>query len=304
MPCFKPLHGYMSASLTANGKRRVVFNKADGFSDKPMDVPCGQCIGCRIDKAQQWAIRCQHEAAFHEFNSFVTLTYDDEHLPADRSLDHTHFQLFMKRLRKKFTGLTIRYYMCGEYGDQNGRPHYHAILFGIDFADKKRHSGKADRTLYISETLSNLWGLGYCYIGSVTAQSAGYVARYVLKKVNGEAAQDHYRRLHPETGEVFWIRPEYACMSRNGGIGTRFFENYSSDLYPSDFTVVKGKKKPVPKFYDRKLEAVDPLLHKAIKTKRILRARKPKNRQNSTPERLAVREEVLASKILTLKRKL
>jgi len=302
MACFKPLHGYWGHSLTANGKRRVVFNKADAFVDKPMDVPCGQCIGCRIDKSKAWATRCMHEASQHQANSFVTFTYSPENLPADGSLNHRHFQLFMKRLRKKYGQITIRFYMCGEYGDQNGRPHYHAILFGIDFADKRKHSGKDDKILYVSDDLDSIWGLGHCFIGSVTNESAGYVARYVLKKVNGERADEHYRRINPETGEVYWLQPEYACMSRRGGIGTTWFKKYASDLYPSDFAVVKGKKQQVPRFYDKLLEKENPELHKTIKRKRIARANKPKAKANSTQQRLNVRAECLEAKTSLKKR--
>ena len=121
MACYTPLKGYRSTELTKNGKRKIVFNRNHGFADLPVTVPCGQCIGCRLERSRQWAIRCTHEASLWEKNCFITLTYNDENLPKDGSLDVTHFQKFMKRLRKKH-GAGIRFYHCGEYGDKFGFP--------------------------------------------------------------------------------------------------------------------------------------------------------------------------------------
>jgi hypothetical protein len=134
--CYKPLLGYRAAERNEQGKRPLVFNPSQGLVDMPIKVACGQCIGCRLERSRQWAIRCVHEASLHEHNSFITLTYNDENLPADGSLDVRHWQLFMKRLRKRH-GSGIRYFHCGEYGSKHRRPHYHACLFGLDFPDKK-----------------------------------------------------------------------------------------------------------------------------------------------------------------------
>lgn len=302
MPCFHPLHGYRARTVNASGKRSIVFNKKEGFSDLPVEVPCGACIGCRIDRSQQWAVRCMNEAQFHEFKCFVTLTYNNEHMPHGGSLLKSDFQKFMKRLRKKYTGMTIRYYMCGEYGDNLGRPHYHALLYGIDFPDKKRHSGTDEKTLYVSETLDKIWGLGFCTIGALTHQSAAYVARYVMKKITGERANEHYRYVIPSTGEIIWRLSEYNDMSRRPGIGSTFFKQFKSDLYPSDFTIVKGKKTPVPKYYDRQLEKENPNLLAQIKSKRIRKASTPKNKANNTWQRLEVRKTCLEARIKILKR--
>ena len=136
MPCYRPIKGYRSRRLNAEtGKRPVVFNPRDGFYDQPVDLPCGQCIGCRLERSRQWAIRCVHEASLHERNCFITLTYRDECLPTNGSLDLDAFQKFMKRLRRRF-GEGVRFFHCGEYGENFGRPHYHAILFNLDFSDK------------------------------------------------------------------------------------------------------------------------------------------------------------------------
>lgn len=243
-----------------------------------------------------------HEAKDHELKSFITLTYDDLHLPEDFSLDKTHFQLFMKRFRKKHGG-KIRYFMCGEYGDQTERPHYHAIIYGCDFPDKTKHSkGTQGHQLYKSKTLDELWGLGLTWIGDVTHESCGYVARYCMKKVTGEMAQDHYARINPKTGEWYLLQPEYINMSLKPGIGAGFYEKFKTDLYPSDYAVVKGKKLPVPKYYDRQLEKSDPELLEKLKARR--KARALKDKANNTRERLAVRKEVAEAKTSTLKRNL
>ena len=155
----------------------------------PFQLPCGKCAECLLERARDWSIRCTHEAKMHTQNAFITLTYADEHLPADGKLKYLDFQLFMKRLRKH-CGKEISYFMCGEYGEKTARPHYHACIFGYDFDDKKkiRENALGDE-IWNSEKLTELWGLGHTEIGSVTQQYAGYVARYVLKKQNPEAPQ-------------------------------------------------------------------------------------------------------------------
>ena len=136
MACYKPLRAWQCA----NGD--VVFAELGRFDiTRQLDLPCGQCVGCRLERSRQWAMRCLHEAKMHDRNCFVTLTYNNDNVPADRSLNYRDFQLFMKRLRFHFRGVPIRFYMCGEYGEDFGRPHFHACLFGLDFPDKTRISG-------------------------------------------------------------------------------------------------------------------------------------------------------------------
>ena len=158
-------------------------------------------------------MRCHHEASLYQDNCFITLTYSDEHLPSDKSLHVDHFQKFMKRLRKRF-GEGVRYYHCGEYGEKYMRPHYHACLFNFDFPDKKIWKENNGNRLYISESLSELWPFGFVTIGDVTFESAAYVARYIMKKVNGDLAESHYERVDWDTGEVYHLKPEYTTMSR------------------------------------------------------------------------------------------
>ncbi|WNK14885.1 MAG: replication initiator protein [Microvirus sp.] len=275
MPCFKPID---------------VPRK--GFVDLRVTVPCGGCIGCRLEKARQWATRITHEAQLHSVTSFVTLTYDTEHLPPGGSLRPRDFVLFMKRLRKNL-GSRIRFFHCGEYGDDDGRPHYHAIFFGYMPGDLEIWTQKKGHELFTSASLDKIWGHGQCFIGQVTHKSAAYVAKYTLKKITGDIADTHYRRIDPETGETFQLHPEYATMSRRPGIGSDWFTQYRNDVYPRDYVVAQGKitGKP-PAFYDRILKRDSPELHDRLKAMRVTQASAPDKRANQTPARLAVRETV------------
>lgn len=283
--CFKPMQVW---PLPGGG---VAF--APGLSypgAKPMNIACGQCMGCRLDKAREWATRMTHEASLHCENSFVTLTYDDLHLPADGSLSVRATQLFMKRLRKALEPKRIRFFTTGEYGDTTWRPHYHAIIFGHDFSDDRFlwETGKTGMPYYRSPLLERLWPWGHSRIGQVNTQSAGYVARYALKKITGkERAADHYVRPHPLTGELFKVIPEFARMSTSPGIGAGWLDKYRSDCFPSGFVVIDGEKRPVPKYYVARASLSErESLKRLVAAKRNARAHAADN----TPERLEQRE--------------
>lgn len=301
MACFHPRTGYRSREVGPSGKRRIVFDAKLGFADLPVTIPCGQCIGCRLERSRQWAIRCSHEASLWQDNCFITLTFSNEHLPENLSLDVRDYQLFMKRLRKKY-GQNIRFYHCGEYGEKYKRPHYHACLFNFDFPDKRLFKELNGNKLYTSNSLQELWPFGYSTIGDVTFQSAAYVARYIMKKITGEEAALHYERVHPETGEIFQVKPEYTTMSRRPGIGSGWFERYRTDVYPDDFVVINGVKMRPPKFYDSQYEALDEMSFKRIKRKRKTTAKK--HADNNTPDRLAVRKQVQEARLRLLPRNL
>lgn len=243
-------------------------------------------------------MRCHHEASLWEANAFITLTYDDDNLPSDRSLDKSHFQKFMKRLRKAYTG-TVRYYHCGEYGENFGRPHYHACLFGLDFEDKypwkKTGSGEL---IYRSPTLEKLWPFGHSSIGDVTFESAAYVARYVMKKVTGKNAENHY--FDPETGVI--RQAEYTTMSLKPGIGADWFEQFKGDVYPHDFCVVNDQKVRPPKYYDALYEHQYPSDFARIKAAR--KSGLKDHADNNTPARLKVREKVTEARLNQLHRSL
>lgn len=255
-----------------------------------------------MDRSRDWATRIWHEASCHQANSFLTLTYSDDHLPDDYSVSVVEMQKFMKRLRKKL-GFRVRFFGCGEYGDENLRPHYHAIIFGHDFPEKrlwrKLPSGHYS---YRSEVLDTLWTKGHAEIGTVTLESAGYVARYIMKKVNGHQAAEHYWRKHPITGCEAQVRPEFICMSSRPGIGRQWYDRFSGDCFPSDFVVVDGQKRPIPRYYTKQLRKASEDQYWDVKTKRGERA--DAHADNNTPERLAIREESQALRAARLKRDL
>lgn len=291
MACFYPITAYKSKDINPEtGKRSLVFNIKNAYDDQTVTINCGQCIGCRLERSRQWAVRCVHEAAVHEKNCFITLTYDEAHLPKDNSLDLRDFQLFMKRLRKKYKQ-KIRFFHCGEYGENFGRPHYHACLFNFDFDDKILFKNIKGNNLYLSEELSKLWPFGFSTIGDVTFESAAYVARYITKKVTGEKAFEHYNKIDYETGELLQERkPEYITMSRRPGIGKPWLDKFMKDVYPSDFIVMNGKKLKPPRFYDNKHELTYPYEHEDIIFER--RKKKLKIIQDNSYDRLRVKEKI------------
>lgn len=293
MACFKPIKGYRrpDGSLT--------FRKAEtaGISQT---VRCGQCIGCRTDDKKTWAFRCMAEAEYHEESSFVTFTYNDESLPHDRSLDHRHFQLFMKSLRNKFSDAKIKYFMCGEYGDRFDRPHYHALLFGVDFPDKSHWEGSGPNATYTSEILDKLWDRGFCLIGSVAFESAAYVAGYVVKKRTGNEREWYYCRTDEYGVVTHEVRPEYGCMSRGrkrgDGIGGQWFKEFGDDVYPADEIIINGHPCKPPRYFDKLLKRRSERDYDEVKRKREVRLSDPTVRYDNSDERLAQREKVLRAR--------
>ena len=293
MACFSPLSGYRSRAGPG-----IVFDRRESIG-QVMEVPCGQCIGCRLDRSRMWAVRCVHEASLYDENCFVTLTYRDEDLPSDGSLNLVHFQDFMKRLRRFFSDRKIRFYHCGEYGDESGRPHYHVLLFNLDFPDKVFWSERNGNRYYRSAILEERWRRGMCIIGDVTFESAGYVARYVLKKITGDLAQDHYLRCD-EHGEAFWLVPEYTTMSRRPGIGRGWYDLFSSEVFPSDDVVLNGALMRPPRFYADIFKEAEPEAFEVVKRKRIEFALE--HSDDNTSARLRVREVVKRAQVGLLKR--
>ena len=298
MACYTPLQAWYSKEINTSGKRSLVFTHIYALEpDNPITIACGQCIGCRLEKSRQWAIRCIHESSLYEDNCFITLTFSPGVLQKREnpwSIDVRDYQLFMKKLRKKY-GKGIRFFHCGEYGEKGGRPHYHALLFNFDFKDKELWKIENNQRYYISNELNNLWGKGHCVIGNVTFESAAYVARYVMKKVNGEEKDAHYQWADSETGEVFPLKPEYVTMSRRPGIVKKWYDKYHSDLYPKDYITVNGKKCRPPKYYDNILKEANP-----ISFDKIHEARQEKilDRQDElTPSRLKIKEQIANRKL-------
>lgn len=300
MTCYSPIEAYQYLD---GGP--LLFKKPTDKPVKQVKAPCRNCIGCRLARSQEAAIRITHERTLHEEAAFVTLTYDDEHLPHDGSLSKRELQLFFKNLRNWATrehDKKIRYYAAGEYGDKLGRPHYHICLFGIDFPDKELISSREGIYLYESKILANIWGKGICSTGDVDYQSAAYVARYIMKKIVGERAEEHYQTTHPITGEVINLEPEFNVMSNRPGIGKDWYKKFESDCFPSDYLIRKGSRIPIPKYYDKLFQETEPEQFELIKEQRIQAAKK--RRHDNTPERLAVREYCKMRSISNLSRNL
>lgn len=229
-----------------------------------------------------------HEASLHEENAFITLTYDDEHLPVGGSLDREAVPLFFKRLRKH---ARCRYFQCGEYGSVTRRPHYHALVFGFGFPDRQLWRESAGKPVWRSELLERLWKLGLSELSEVTFESAAYVARYCVKKL----AREDRERVALDTGEVYEVEPEYATMSRNPGIGRGWFDRFKGDVFPWDEVLVRGKAAKPPRYYLNVLEAEDPSAAAAIKSERQ-RGMFGALSENSE-ERLQVREVCARSRL-------
>ena len=313
MPCFKPLNAWQSKKLKPDtGKAHIMFQAptTSQHAWNHINVPCGRCIGCRLERSRQWAIRCMHEAQMHEENCFITLTFSDDHLDPSGSLDKSDFQKFMKRLRKRFKDKKIRYLHAGEYGEITGRPHHHAILFGIDFPDKEYlRDTKTGHKVWTSQILQEIWSdtdrdspfygepLGLHEIGDVTFESAAYVARYCCKKLN-EPNPLITKDKYDEYGRI----KEYNTMSRRPGIGLDWLKKYGkTDIWNKDTVVVRGVECKPPKYYSQQYELTNPEEYVILKENRLDRA---KQNPDNHWTRLPAREKVKLEKFKELKRSL
>lgn len=276
-----------------------------------LELRCGQCVGCRVSHSSSWATRIMHEAEMHSANCFITLTFSPENVPSNYSLDYKIFQDFMKRFRKALAPAEIRYFMCGEYGQEPReppfipRPHFHAAIFGWypdDAVFLKRLS--SGHELYTSEFLSSSWTLGFASVGKLSFESAAYIARYVCKKITGDSSMSHYARpllADFSTGEVPVVRAEFARMSLKPGIGYAWFDRYRAANY-RDYIVVNGSKMSVPRYYSKLLEKVSEDVYSSVKVQRYVKALEMES--EGTPDRLRAQEAVakarLAFKVRTL----
>ena len=295
MSCFHPLYGYKSSSgkwLSQQTRREQEY----------MTIPCGQCTGCRSEYSRQWALRNMHEASLYKRadgssnNCFITLTYDKKNLPSNNSLDKKAFPTFIRSLRKR-TKEKIRYYACGEYGDNFGRPHYHAILFNYypdDLVPLKKD-------LYTSKSISDAWlNQGHVSLGDCTFQSAAYVSNYVQKKINGKQKLEHY--TNTSTGE--WREPEFSLMSRKPGIGKNWYDKYYKDIYETgkDGLHMNGKFMKPPKYYDKQYKDDFPELMEILQNNRIEKFEEIAHL--ITPEALAAAENTHKARMSLYKRKI
>ncbi|WNK12563.1 MAG: replication initiator protein [Microvirus sp.] len=272
MTCDAPIQGYFGPVNPETGKRPLQFSLQGSFTGVRQMVPCGRCLGCRLDRARSWGLRIMHESKMHEQNSFLTLTYDNSNLPVVGTLVPSHLQGFHKRLHNRLLdsrSYGIRYYGVGEYGDLSRRPHYHSIIFGFDFPDKLIYSknGKGEY-LYTSKLLDEIWGFGSCKIAAVTYASAFYVARYCCKKVDGKQREAGHYLVYDSDGVVHERVPEFAHMSRRPGIGSSYFDKFGSEVRHHDSVILDGHEVPSVRYYDLKIKAANEADLELIKKRR------------------------------------
>nr|CAI9750223.1 replication initiation protein [Gokushovirinae sp.] len=333
MACYHPLLA-VDTGRTPEGKKIIKFlgyvpkdtDKAlliDGrYYDrsKLLQIPCGQCVGCRLEYSRQWANRCMLELQYHDSAYFATFTYDDDHVPRTAygdpatgeaipalTLDKRDFQLLMKRIRKNFPNDKIRFFMSGEYGSQTFRPHYHAILFGLHLSDltvyKTVKEGGHYYTYYNSPSLQKCWPKGFVVVGHVTWESCAYTARYVMKKLKGAEAKfydDHN------------IVPEFTLMSRKPGIARQYYDEHP-ELYsqPNPEIIIStekgGKKFRPPKYFERLFENENPVLAEEFREfRKAMASNAEASRLSRTSldasEYRRVQESALESRLKSLRR--
>ena len=273
MSCYHPLIGIPTGELTRNGKKKLrieILESTDTVEKLRGNgcvlIPCGHCIGCRLDYSRSWADRMMLELDSCKKGIFLTLTYDNDNIawscfdydgfPLYGTLVKKDCQLFLKRLRKEFSDFKLRFYLAGEYGSKTQRPHYHAIIFGLsidDIGDCVVHGvNELGQKYYISDRIRKVWKNGNILVANVSWKTCAYVARYVTKKLNGCMQDERYELL----GQL----PEFSLMSRKPGIGAYYLENHPNCL---DFDSINistpdgGLKIRIPKYYLNKLELID-----------------------------------------------
>lgn len=318
--CTSPLHcftiGYDKDGKPIKEITSSAFTEYKG-SYKFQEVPCGRCLACRLARSRDWANRCMLELQYHDDAHFLTLTYDDDHIPKEEwitsdgevvetaVLVKRDLQLFLKRLRKKFPQANIRYYACGEYGSQTMRPHYHMILYGLHLDDLKFYKNtKLGYNLYNSETLDRVWKNGYVVVGAVSWDTCAYTARYIVKKRLGPDAATWYKQHH--------LEPEFVIMSLKPAIGRRYYDDNVNTIFDSNYMYLPtddGCRQITPPLYFRRLKQESDseffttrseLSRNSARTKRRLMK---KDSHMDYLEQLRVQDENLKAKTKALARK-
>lgn len=258
-----------------NDTHKVTINDLLNSSEWQL-IPCGECTECRINHTREWAARCVCESMTHEHNWFLTLTYDEEHVPGINretgeifhgfgmyevhdgefkqvmTLEPDDFTTFKESLNKKLRRAgkePIRYYMCGEYGSTTFRPHYHVIAFNLELQESEMEFmfvNKEHQPIYKCQWLEDLWGKGIVRIGAVTWNSAAYVARYIMKKQNGKLGEERKRKI----GNI----PEYTRQSKFPAIGTDYALMNREQIEKFNKLILPGEKAKImhtPKYFEK-----------------------------------------------------
>lgn len=291
MPCFKPLTAFQPLEGGA-----LFFSEKKNCRE--LQIPCGQCIGCRLKRQNAWVVRAMCESQMHDENWFPTFTYSEDHLPMHGSLLYSDVQSAFRAMRYAFG--PFRYFVAGEYGDSFARPHYHALMFGLHLHDLEVVKTVGGQPIYRSVALEKAWGKGNVFLGLVTPQSARYCASYTLKKVTGKGAADHYSHVDDRTGEIVELVPEFARMSLKPGLGAAWLDKYWPEVVTHDGVVMNGRVNPVPRFFDRRMRAFeDDSIVASIEAKLDVQRAKARVAclADSTRERLAVREQCVLARV-------
>lgn len=252
MPCYKSRPAWKS-TLPHQGKHSINFKFR---SDREPDyfIDCGKCQGCLARARSDWATRIYHESTCWDRNAFLTLTYDDDHLPEDGKIRKDDIQWFIRKLRKE-SNRPIRYYACGEYGEKTGRPHYHAIIFNEDFLNS-RHQYAINDSMYGNSELQRTWGHGQVTVAQFNLARAKYTAGYVTKKINDTDT--------------------FALMSRRPPIGREWLKRNHDNIRRNKTIVIDGQEHPIPRAYMNWMRGVEEFDH----IKEVMREKvKPLNDQ-------------------------
>lgn len=269
MSCQKPREVYRPAIGGPLQFSKPIKGDA-GVDYHRLNIPCGECIECQSEKARQWAIRIAHEAQLWEENSFVTLSYADEHLPEHNSLKYEDLEAFWDRFRswaRRQGKIRPRYYSVGEYGDKSLRPHYHACIFGYAFTEERIMLRGGTKPLWTNTFLQNMWGKGHVSVGMLNFATARYTASYVTKKLK---SKQKYVRVDEDTGELIPLEQPRALMSRN--IAKEWWDKYRHQVSANDQVVINGDAQKPPKVYDRWLSARSEVAGEMIKEERMKKA--------------------------------
>lgn len=289
MSCARPLirvynpndHNITGSIMTLETYRERAHNptatyESLAYRTDVMLLPCGKCLGCRLRQRQDWETRMLMESKTLTPVWFLTLTWNQEYVPGMvrktgeiirgavhqwttgdapevvQILLQEDMVRFNKRLRKKQEtsdkwGLDLRYFYCGEYGENTGRPHHHGIYYGLEIPDLKKKRG--DNPYFESEEINKIWGMGNVIIAEASPETMAYVAGYVTKKTYGNDSK-RYRELG--------LTPPYCCMSRNPGLGYDYYTSHKEQMYADDGLYFNGKKRPIPRYFDKKYESERP----------------------------------------------